>query len=299
VVPPAAERGAIKLSGRMQNPNPEVWEKMQNGLPPGAAETGVANLGRPELWVRNVSQPTLAVFLPNPSKATGAAMIVAPGGGFMGLAIDREGYSVAHWLNQRGIVAFVLKYRLAPLPRDPQQALIQFNQTLADDMKRIVAPHASMKDAMSPSQRAAMFAGREDAIESIRYVRAHAAQWKLSANRIGIIGFSAGALTALGAALATDPASRPDLVAPIYGGIPDDLTVTAAAPPAFMAAAADDGVSALSLPAYTAWRAAGAPAELHVFESGGHGFGVTRQGKRSDQWSEVFGRWLIAHNFAK
>src|SRR6478752_3143171 len=98
--PPEVERVAVKLSGRSANPAPEAWGLMEGGLPPGVDAATTGNFGGPELWVRNVSQPTLEPFLPDAGKATGAAMLVVPGGGLLGLAVDREGFAVARWLNQ-------------------------------------------------------------------------------------------------------------------------------------------------------------------------------------------------------
>src|SRR3569833_3192726 len=115
---PKSELQAIRLPGETKNPSPEVWELLQLGLPPGAGND-VGSFGKPEMWVRNVSKPTLLPLLPKVARSAGSAMIVVPGGGLMGLAIDREGYSVATWLNHRGIAAFVLKYRLIPMPSDP------------------------------------------------------------------------------------------------------------------------------------------------------------------------------------
>jgi acetyl esterase/lipase len=268
-VPPAVEQGAIKLSGKSANPTPEIWEQIIYPPSPGnASPTGS------ELWVRNVSQPTLEPFLSDPAKATGAAMIVAPGGGFIQLAMDREGYPLAKWLNQRGIAVFVLKYRLAATPVD-QKEFEKLSAQITERMKPLFREGRrprSLNAFLSTEQLDAMVMAREDALEAIRYVRTHAAQYGLSPNRIGMMGFSAGAFTTLNVALNADVASRPDLIAPMYGGIPDDTPVPAKAPPAFFAAATDDGLSAYSVDAYDAWRARGIPAELHLFENGGHGF---------------------------
>jgi acetyl esterase/lipase len=217
----------------------------------------------------------------------------------MELAIDREGYSVAKWLNQLGIAAFVLKYRLAPTPPDPLQASMRIAERVKESALRLQARAGGGRviDLLSEEQRNAMFAAREDGLEAVRYVRAHAAQWGLSSNYIGIVGFSAGALTAVDVALKSDATSRPDLVAPIYGALSDTTEVPSSAPPAFIAVAGDDVMVSLSMEMYSAWRANGATAELHVLENGGHGFGMLHQGKRSDQWPELFDHWLAAHGF--
>lgn len=295
--PPEVERVAVKLSGRSANPAPEAWDLMEGGLPPGVDAATTGNFGGPERWVRNVSQPTLEPFLPDAGKATGAAMIVVPGGGLLGLAIDREGFAVARWLNQRGIAAFVLKYRVAALPADPKEALSELNRRIGEMVRQIRPGSATENEILLPLQREAMAAAQQDGLEAMRYVRAHAAQWKLSPRRIGIMGFSSGAAIAIGVALKADAASRPDLVVPIYGLMPDATAVPATVAPAFIAAAADDFAASFSFNIYNAWRAAGATAELHILENGGHDFGLLRQGKSSDQWPELFNHWLAAHGF--
>jgi acetyl esterase/lipase len=224
-------------------------------------------------------------------------MIIAPGGAFMELAIEREGYSIARWLHHRGIAAFVLKYRLEPMPADPQEALIEFAKQVTASMRRARPGGAVLIDLLSEQQSRALSAAEEDAREAIRYVRSHAAQWGLSMNRIGIVGFSAGAAIAVGSALNEDAASRPDLLASIYGALPDATPISTTTPPAFIAVAADDGFASYSLRLYSAWRAQGVSAELHVLENGGHAFGMLHQGKSSDHWLELFDHWLGAHGF--
>ena len=215
-------------------------------------------------------------------------MIVAPGGGTLALSIDQQGYQIARWLNDRGIAAFVLKYRLVPTPANTEPFL-----------KMVGMPMPVYSDVIPPGVSAAEeVATREDALEAVRYVRTHAAQWHLSPDRIGFIGFSAGAYTAVGLALTADEASRPDAVAAIYGtmsGVPD---VPAWAPPLFITAAFDDPLNAEDYDSdayartYMAWRKARVPAELHLFATGGHGFGIAPQGKSSDQWLTLLDHWL-------
>jgi acetyl esterase/lipase len=218
----------------------------------------------------------------------------------MGLAIDREGYSVARWLTQRGVAAFVLKYRVAPMPADPQEASLDFERRMEQYATLAREDGATANDHPSSQEQIKLFAAaREDGLEAVRYVRAHASQWGLSAHRVGMMGFSAGAVVTTDVTLQADDPSRPDLIAPIYGMLPDKTPVLSNAPPAFIAAAADDWVAPFSLAIYNAWRASGVAAELHVFENGGHGFGVLQQGRSSDQWAQAFDRWLAAHGFAR
>lgn len=288
VAPPPEEGNAIKLSGNTENPNPETWLRMRGT---SATPWWVGPTGR--LVVRNVSRATLTPFLPDPAKATGAAMVVAPGGGTFVLAMDLQGYQIARWLNERGIAAFVLKYRLLPTTND-----------LGAFLTLMETRNQKYSEMVSPAQGAAEeIATHEDAREAVRHVRARAAQWKLSQDRIGFIGFSAGGYTAVGLALKADRPSRPDLVALIYGAMPGVTSVPASAPPLFIAATSDDPLYSLGsgvdtyLNTYAAWQRAGVPAELHMFASGGHGFGIVPQGKSSDTWLDLFDKWLRQHGF--
>src|SRR5205814_3636697 len=122
-----------------------------------------------------------------------------------------------------------------------------------------------------------------------------AAAWGLQDGRIGIMGFSAGGHLSVGVVLAADAGSRPDFVAPIYGALWEDAVVPADAPPLFTALASDDRIAVEPCVAlYSAWHAAGRPAEIHIYAKGGHGFGMVRQGLPSDGWIERFGEWLAA-----
>jgi acetyl esterase/lipase len=230
--------------------------------------------------VRNVSQPTLTVFLPEPSIAIGTGVIVCPGGGFYFLMIDKEGTEVARWLNARGVAAFVLKYRVVPTPDDDQTFLQQ-----ASNLSR------AKMDRVRPTTIA-------DASQALRVVRKQARRWGIAPDRLGIMGFSAGGVVAAGAATEYDAASRPSFAAPIYAEwnarpLPADV------PPLFLAAAGDDELVDVqnSLSLYSAWQAAGRRAELHLYAQGGHGFGMNRQGLPSDGWIDRFWEWLQAEGF--
>jgi acetyl esterase/lipase len=205
------------------------------------------------------------------------------------LSMEREGYSVARWLNQRGIAAFVLKYRLVPTPADSQAFLTT--------LKRLVPPYDQGPPVISGKQASDEEAAtRQDGVDAVRYLRRHASEFRISPDRIG---FSAGAHTTLGVALKTDAESRPNLVAAIYGSMPYGLTVGSTSPPAFIVAATDDPQVPVTeaLKTYTAWRQANIPVELHVFQSGGHGFGALPRHKGSDQWLDLFDHWLRESGF--
>lgn len=282
--PPSADHSAIRLIGaRSANPTPESWFDLR-GSGDVWGWTGV-------MMTRNVSQASVTPFLPEPRNATGAAIVVVPGGGTVELSMDTQGYRVARWLSERGIAAFVLKYRLVPTPANPDEFV---------KMLRRLSPPYEGPPAISEQQaRAEATATLQDGLEAIRYIRTHSSTWRISPNRIGIMGFSAGAYTSLNVALRSSPDSRPDLVAAIYGVMPDGATVTANAPPAFIAAASDDPQvpSMQSIRTYSAWRRATIPVELHLFQNGGHGFAVDPRGKSTDQWLKLFDHFLCVQGF--
>jgi acetyl esterase/lipase len=225
--------------------------------------------------IQNVSTPTLTAFLPEPGKATGTAVIIAPGGYFVALAISREGYDVARWLQARGVAAFVLKYRIL-------------------EKKQEGAPGPMNMDS------AGRF-GIADGIQAVKVVRQHAAEWGISPDRVGFIGFSAGGMVASATLLQPDSASRPNFVGLIYGApfgvmpsIPSKL------PPIFMAWAQDDNVAlAPVVRFYDALRTSGQKPEAHIFSAGGHGFGMQHQGTPSDHWIDAFYGWMDAEGFVR
>ena len=186
-----------------------------------------------KLWntevVSNVTKPTLTVFKPSAETKNGTAAVICPGGGFMAISITSEGTDVAKFLTERGVTTFVLKYRLAHSGEDATQEFA----TMFADPKRFhdeVAPVIPLSIA--------------DGSAAVAYVRQHAADFGVAADRVGIIGFSAGGTVAAGAALQYKPEGRPAFVAPIYAAASmfKDLPVPADAPPIFIAAATDDNL---------------------------------------------------------
>ena len=224
--------------------------------------------------VWNVVTPTLTAYLPDRAKATGTGMIVAPGGAFVALAID-QAHDIARWLQERGIAAFVLKYRI------PE--------------KRGEGIPANM------DQDEAGKYGIADGIQAIKIVRARAAEWMVSVDRIGFIGLSAGAMVASGALLQQTVDARPNFAALLYGGpfgvmppIPSRL------PPIFMAWAQDDNVALpLIVRFHTALTAAGHKPEVHIFNKGGHGFAMKPQGTSSDHWIDALYYWLESQGLTR
>ena len=268
---------------------------MQDVIPlwddPGAPSEEVEFIGpQGELMVRNVTVPTLTPFLPDTGTAPRAAVVVAPGGGFRTLAWDYEGTDVAQWLAARGIAAFVLKYRLV----DTGPAHDDFTrhvQAWIAEAQRDGTPMRARAGRIAPHVETLAAA---DATGAVRLLRQRAAEWDLPPDRIGMIGFSAGAFVTTDVATDPDRTARPDFVAPIYGGGPV-RDVPADAPPMFAAIAADDSVCLdATLETFAAWRSAGCSAELHVYDRGGHGFGAKKQGLPVDGWLDRLMDWLMS-----
>lgn len=223
--------------------------------------------------ISNITHPTLTAYFPDPASANGTAVIVCPGGGFRYLAIDHEGTDVARWLNSLGVTAFVLKYRVM--------------RTGDADEKDPAKMDARRKELIPLAI--------SDGQQAVRLVRSHAAQWNVAPDRIVLMGFSAGGYVTAGVALQHDSESRPNYVAPIYPGTPDDVTAPADASPMFIVQADDDKTVPPidhSIRLYAAWKKAGIPAEIHIYSRGGHGFGLRKRSLPVDTWPDRFRDWL-------
>jgi len=231
--------------------------------------------------VANVTKPTLTVFKPSPELRNGTAVVICPGGGFMALSITSEGTDVAKYLTAKGVTAFVLKYRVAHTGEDATE---EFTALFADRQK-----FQQILDKVVPLSIA-------DGLAAVAYVRQHASDWGVSSDRVGIIGFSAGGTVAAGVAFRYAPDGRPAFAALIYAaaGRLKDSHVPVDAPPVFVAAATDDnlGLAPDSIALYEKWTSARKPAELHMYEKGGHGFGMRKQNLPTDHWIDRFADWL-------
>ena len=243
----AAEPQTIAL--RPDLPAGEEWYTPPDDNPPRKTAT--------EKWVRKVKSPVMEVY--PAAKPNGTAVVIAPGGGFTILAIEHEGRDVAKWMNDRGVTAFVLRYRVG-------------------------------LDSRETSMKAAI----EDGLLALKTVRQRAGEWKLDSKRIGVMGFSAGGYLTVGVATQYTPESRPDFAIPIYAVAPEGYQVPADAPPLFVAVAYDDNVrmTGTATGLLTNWKNAKVPVELHVFPDGGHGFGMNKKGKSSDVWIDLLGQWM-------
>jgi acetyl esterase/lipase len=272
-------------------PNLSLWPGAAPGAPanpPPEADTTTAKdrlvANRPFIHLGNVSTPTLTYYAPHalggPAPAIAPAVVVFPGGGYRILAIDLEGTEVCNWLNQAGIACVLLKYRVPD-----------------------TGPYPKSSAALQDAQRA------------LGLVRAHAAEWKIDPNRIGVLGFSAGAH--LAAALSThydqrlyeaiDSADklscRPDFAVIVYPGYlaladknfaPNpEINPTAKTPPTFIVQAEDDPVHVENAVVYyMALKKAKVPAELHIYAEGGHGYGLRRTELPVTTWPQSVEAWL-------
>jgi acetyl esterase/lipase len=267
-----AELDAIPLFGDQTpgNTGTEDWGKM----------------GGQVLMVYNVTRPTLTPFLPNPNKATGAAIVVAPGGAFMALALEHEGWTVARALADRGIAAFVLKYRLVATPHNEAD-----RGPFASTMLKQEIGHPMESGLLRQSK------APDDARAALAMVRANAAKWHIDPARVGIVGFSAGAMTARRIALDSPSAERPAFVGYIYGP-QDEEAVPVDAPPLFDAIALDDPLfPSKGFPIAAAWHAANRPVEIHGYQQGSHGFGLGNPGTTNALMLDELVRWLGMNGF--
>jgi acetyl esterase/lipase len=257
------------------------------GTPPGdegasVGEEKAQKKGEAITSLTNITKPTLSVSRPESAKNTKVAIVVCPGGGYNMLAWDHEGAQVARWLNGIGVTAAVLKYRVPRRPGTPRD---------------------------EPPKQALM-----DAQRALGLVRNHSEEWGLDAKRIGLLGFSAGGHLTLWAATnadkrAYDPVDaadtvscRPDFAVPIYPGgvvkrgsdqLAPEIRIAPDTPPTFLALSTDDRIAvAGSLKIFQALQEAKVPVELHIYATGGHGYGMRATGKPCSSWPQRCEEWM-------
>lgn len=256
---------------------------------PGATHPESWHRQYERVFARNVTEATLTPFLPDPDKATGAAVIVAPGGGFRSLSMENEGWDVARALNRHGVAAFVLKYRLNQTPADLDG--------FAESIRQMLSGPRPPRDPGAADAAKMLEPQLADARAAFALVRSRAAEWNIDPDRIGMIGFSAGAMLTLTTALHGEDA-RPAFIGNIYGPISAVNDVPADAPPMFVALAADDGLfSNQGFGIVESWQKAGRPVEFHYYEQGGHGFGMYQKETTSTGWFDAWVSWLRMHGY--
>ena len=259
-----------------------LWPKGAPGSEGETAPEVFQVTGNPKLPSRFtvVHYPSIYVFLPLKDKANGMAMVVAPGGGHSQLVMEHEGYAIAEWLNRNGIAAFVLKYRLAR----------------AKESRYTVDGNAL-----------------PDAARAMRLVRSRAKEWDVDPSRVGFMGFSAGGEVAAlietrfdrGSDGAGDPidrmSSRPDFAVVVYPGFrPGTITVPKDAPPTFLVCADNDRshvVTTVNL--YLDLEKQGVSSEMHIYASGGHGFGMRETALPAASWPDRLNQWMVVRKFLK
>jgi acetyl esterase/lipase len=245
--------------------------------------------------LRNVGDPSLSLYRPASGKANGVGVIICPGGGWRILAWEHEGERVAAWLAELGYTALILKYRLLPTPPDPAafiEAMAAMDGQVQRRLPAAEAPRCLDDIVRHDAITAARGWAAEDGRRALALVREQAAELGIDPTRIGMLGFSAGAF--LTADVALDPGGAPlAFAAPIYGGDTSQGAVTAESPPLFSAVAQDDRLFfKMCETLYARWSDAERPAALHVFGSGGHGFGMAPRGLACDRWPALFADWL-------
>jgi acetyl esterase/lipase len=253
--------------------------------------------------VANVRDPSVTVHLPPAETATGTAVVVAPGGALRLLAWDGEGVKVAQWLNSKGIAALVLKYRtLQTMPATGRGrgagpvAGVAGAGRQELDIKKANANPAPDDAALTEVLRMAT----ADAQQAIRLARRNAVAWRIDPSRIGIMGFSAGGGVAVGTALADKSDASPDFLISVYGPSLQDVEVPSHAPPLFIAVGSTHfNVTNGCLALFAAWKAAGKPAEIHVYDQVSAGFGMSVRGLPVDSWNERLLDWMVARTLTR
>jgi acetyl esterase/lipase len=269
-----------------------------NAIPLGTG--GVNDQPSSESWflqwgdpmARNITTATLTPFLPEPGKANGAAVIVAPGGGFRWLSMGNEGWEVAKALAAQGITAFVLKYRLVPTSESLDDFTAWMNRP-----RTAPAPPSDTTQSKATSRSLQMDLSNqlEDAEAAYAMIVNRAEEWGVDTRRIGMIGFSAGAGLTMHSTMNSQSMDLA-FIGPIYGGM-GPVDVPEDAPPMFNVIATDDFLFRGQYGVVDSWYKAGIPVEFHLYQNGGHGFGLGNPNRTSNRWFDAFIHWLNVNSF--
>lgn len=256
-----------------------------------ASESWFKQWGDP--MARNITTATLTPFLPDPGKANGAAVIVTPGGGFRWLSMGNEGWEVAEALAKQGYAAFVLKYRLHPTVESLDDFAAWMNRPRTAPVKK--SNDEKKDETPAPPRQMDLSDQLEDAEAAYAMIVNHAEEWGIDTNRIGMIGFSAGAGLTMHATL-NSKTMKLAFIGPIYGGM-GPVEVPEKAPPMFNAIASDDFLFKGQFGVVDSWYKASVPVEFHLYQNGGHGFGLGNPNRTSNQWFDAFTHWLNVNGF--
>jgi acetyl esterase/lipase len=240
-------------------------------------------------FIYNVVEPELLIYPAPKEKANGTSIIVAPGGAFHILSIDSEGIEVAKFLNSLGITAFVIKYRVVhSITNNPFQELMP----LMSDFKKLDEINAPVVEMAT-----------KDGIEAMKYVKQHSAEYGIDTKKIGCMGFSAGGTLTMSVMMSAPQELKPNFAAPIYlyGNAVLGNEMPKESTPMFIGVATDDqlGFVPHSITLYNQWFDAKYPVELHIYEKGGHGFGMRKMNTSSDHWISDFENWLRVRELIK
>jgi acetyl esterase/lipase len=265
---------------------------------------GVEGQKAPETWfkqwgdpmARNITKATLTPILPAPGKANGTAVIVAPGGGYRWLSMGNEGWEVAQALADKGIAAFVLKYRLHPTPESLEEFTASMNQPRPAPASAS-ASNASASATPPRMPQVDLSNQLQDAEAAYALILKRAKEWGVDTDRIGMIGFSAGAGLTMHATL-NSKTMKLAFIGPIYGGM-GPVEVPKNAPPMFNVIATDDFLFRGQFGVVDSWYKAGIPVEFHLYQNGGHGFGLGNPDRTSNRWFDAFMYWLEVNKFLK
>lgn len=231
----------------------------------------------------NVVEPSLTAYLPSTGITNAPAVIICPGGGYHFLAIDHEGSYLAKLLAQNGVAAFVLKYRTVPVKTDNPFDMLNSTRTAAE-WDKDAEPYIPL--------------AIEDGKQAIHFLKLHAKEYNIDRDKIGILGFSAGALVAIATTFMDKEIYKPTFAASIYGDLRKEFlgNLQTDLPTLFLACAQDDdfGFAPSHLDVYNFWYSAGAPVEMHLFNKGGHGFGIGISNHATSSWPQLFLQWMLS-----
>lgn len=246
---------------------------------------------------RNITEATLTPFFPHPDKANGTAVIVAPGGGFRWLSLGNEGWEVAQALADKGIAAFVLKYRLHPTQNSLEDFTAWMNRPRTPAPAPVQNEDSGASSDSTPPQRQQRDLSNqlEDAEAAYKMIVSKAEDWNIDINRIGMIGFSAGAGLTMHSTL-NSKIMKLAFIGPIYGGM-GSVEVPKNAPPMFSVIATDDFLFRNQFGVIESWHEAGIPVEFHLYQNGGHGFGLGNPNRTSNRWFDAFVHWMDVNKF--